>query len=98
MDLHQLEKIIAERLAENSDNSYSAQLWREGQARIAKKFGEEAVETLIEGVKGDKCDRDLLISESVDMLFHWLLLLKSNGVSVDEIYAEINKRHQQKNV
>ncbi len=98
MDLHQLEKIIADRVKADSENSYSAQLWREGQARIAKKFGEEAVETLIEGVKGDKCDKDLLVAESVDMLFHWLLLLKSNGVSVDEIYDEINKRNQQKNV
>ncbi len=94
MDLSELEKIIATRLTENNDNSYSVSLWREGQARIAKKFGEEAVETLIEGMKGDKCDKELLIGESVDMLFHWLLLLKSNGVTIDDIYAEIAERHQ----
>ena len=93
MDLQKLEQIITDRLAENKADSYTVMLWQEGRERIAKKFGEEAVEALIEGIKADNYDRDLLIGETVDTLYHLLLLLKINEVSIEEIYQEMQNRH-----
>ncbi len=90
MDLQELEKIIALRIDEGEKESYTCQLVSDGVARIAKKFGEEAVETLIEGIRAE---RSLLISESADMLYHWLLLLKVNDVDVASIYDELQQRH-----
>ncbi len=96
MDLQQLEQIIADRLAENKADSYTVRLWQEGRERIAKKFGEEAVEALIEGIKADNYDKDLFVGETVDTLYHLLLLLKINQVSVQDIYQEMQNRHADK--
>ena len=92
MDLLALEKIIKQRYESGSADSYTVQLMNQGVERIGKKFGEEAVEALIEGIQGNK---ELLVSESVDMLYHWLLLLRINGVEISEIYDYIDKKHQE---
>ncbi len=57
--------------------------------RLAKKFGEEAVETVIAAVSGDK---DALAAESADLIYHWLVLLAGAGVSLDEVAAKLEAR------
>ena len=69
--------------------SRTARLIRAGRSKIAKKLGEEAVETLIEGIRGDK---PKLVAESADMLYHLLTLWASVGVKPAAIWAELDRR------
>jgi phosphoribosyl-ATP pyrophosphohydrolase len=69
--------------------SHSARLLSRGAAKVAQKFGEEAVECLIEAVAGN---RDALVAESADVLYHLLVLWVSSGVSPDEVWAELIRR------
>ncbi|MGH7056701.1 MAG: phosphoribosyl-ATP diphosphatase [Acetobacteraceae bacterium] len=69
--------------------SHSARLLGRGVAKVAQKFGEEAVECLIEGVRGD---RTALISESADALYHLLVLWVAAGVRPEEVWAELVRR------
>ena len=90
--LDRLQAVIASRAGTPPDLSYTARLLEKGTARIAKKFGEEAVELVIAAVEADQA---AIISESADVLYHWLVLLQSAGVSPQEIYAELDRRHGQ---
>jgi len=87
--LHDLEKIIDARAASGGEVSYTRKLLNKGSEHCAKKFGEEAVETVIAGI-GD--NRDHLIAESADVLFHLLVLLKSRGVRFEEVEAALESR------
>ena len=87
--LHDLVKIIDARAASDGETSYTRKLLDKGPEHCAKKFGEEAVETVIAGVGND---RDHLIAESADLLFHWLVLLKSRGVRLEEVEAALAER------
>ena len=87
--LHDLEKIIDARAASGGEASYTRKLLNKGSEHCAKKFGEEAVETVIAGI-GD--NRDHLIAESADVLFHLLVLLKSRGVRLEEVEATLESR------
>lgn len=87
--LSDLEKIIAERARSGEPSSWTAKLFSSGMERAAKKLGEEAVETVIAAVRGD---RDGLISESADLLYHWLVVLAVAGISLDEVLAELEQR------
>ncbi len=69
--LDRLYVVIDSRKGADPDTSYTARLFSRGRAQIAKKLGEEAVEALIEGIKGD---RPKLVAESADMLYHLLTL------------------------
>jgi phosphoribosyl-ATP pyrophosphohydrolase len=69
--------------------SHSARLLSRGSAKVAQKFGEEAVECLIEAVAGN---RDALIAESADVLYHLLVLWVSSGVNATEVWAELVRR------
>ena len=69
--------------------SYTASLFDKGIAKIAQKVGEEAVETVIDGVSGPK---ERVISESADLLYHLLVLWAARDVKPDEIWAELGKR------
>ncbi|WP_428485202.1 phosphoribosyl-ATP diphosphatase [Rhodopila sp.] len=69
--------------------SHSARLLSRGAAKVAQKFGEEAVECLIEAVAGN---HDALIAESADVLYHLLVLWVSAGVSADDVWAELTRR------
>ncbi len=69
--------------------SYVAKLARKGRAKMAQKLGEEAVETVIAAV-GD--DRDAMIGESADLIFHLAMLLADMGLSFDDIRAELSRR------
>ena len=69
--------------------SHSARLLSRGVAKVAQKFGEEAVECLIEAVAGNK---PALIAESADVLYHLMVMWVDSGVSPDEVWAELVRR------
>ena len=87
--LHDLETRVHERAAASSEQSYTRKLLDKGPEHCAKKFGEEAVETVIAAVGND---RDHLIAESADLLFHFMVLLKSRGVTLEEVEAALGQR------
>ncbi|HKH80338.1 MAG TPA: phosphoribosyl-ATP diphosphatase [Methylovirgula sp.] len=90
--LHDLAAIIAERAGANADASYTKSLLDGGPARAAKKMGEEAVEAVIAAVEGN---RDALVHESADLLYHLLVVLQSRGISLSEVLAELERRTRQ---
>ncbi|MXV35174.1 MULTISPECIES: phosphoribosyl-ATP diphosphatase [unclassified Saccharibacter] len=69
--------------------SHSARLMARGRNKIAQKFGEEAVECVIEAVNGD---RDALISESADVLYHLVVMWVDAGVKPSDVWAELERR------
>src|ERR1700738_4222389 len=79
--VHDLAATIDARAASGGEASYTRKLLDKGSEHCAKKFGEEAVETVIAAIEND---RDHLIAESSDLLFHLLVLLKSRGVKLEE--------------
>jgi phosphoribosyl-ATP pyrophosphohydrolase len=87
--LDRLQATIAARKGTDPQSSYTARLLGEGPERAAKKFGEEAVETVIAAVQGD-CDA--LAAESADLIYHWLVLLTSAGVDLDQVAAKLEAR------
>ena len=87
--LEQLAKVVRERRHANPESSWTAKLLQGGPQLCAKKFGEEAVETVIAGAAGD---REALISESADTLFHLLVLLEMNDVTIQEVLDELDRR------
>jgi phosphoribosyl-ATP pyrophosphohydrolase len=92
MTLDELEKIIATRAATSPDDSWTAKLLAKGPEKVAEKFGEEAIEALIEAVKGDA---GRLTSEAADVLFHLLVMLHARGVTVADVMAELQRRQGQ---
>ena len=87
--LQQLDDTIAARKGADPASSYTAQLLAAGVARTAKKFGEEAVETVIAAVQGDP---EALAAESADLIYHWLVLLAAAGVAPDAVAAKLQAR------
>lgn len=87
--LTRLQATIDARRGADPAGSYTAKLLSGGPERAAKKFGEEAVETVIAGVGGDP---DALAAESADLLYHWLVLLVAAGVSPDQVAAKLEAR------
>jgi len=90
--LSDLERIVAERATSTDGSSYTASLFAKGQARAAKKLGEEAVETVIAAVSGDRAE---VVTESADLLYHLLVVLKIADVPLDEVVAELQRRTAQ---
>ncbi|KRE21451.1 hypothetical protein ASE66_28295 [Bosea sp. Root483D1] len=87
--LADLERIVAERASASPEESWTAKLLAAGPERAAKKFGEEAVEAVIAAVKGD---RDELIAESADVLYHLLVVLKSRDVALRDVLSQLEAR------
>lgn len=87
--LSDLAATISARRNADPDSSWTAKLLAKGPEKCAEKFGEEAVEAIIEAVKGD---RDALVSEAADVLFHLLVMLESRDVPLDDVLAELNRR------
>jgi phosphoribosyl-ATP pyrophosphohydrolase len=87
--IHDLAATIDARAAAGGDTSYTRRLLDKGPEHCAKKLGEEAVETVIAAVEND---RDHLIAESADLLFHLLVLLKSRGVALEDVEAALEQR------
>ena len=84
-----LEATLKARAGADPASSYTAKLLAGGPALAGKKFGEEAVETLIAALSGDK---DAIASESADLIYHWLVVLAAAGVSLDEVAAKLEAR------
>ena len=82
-------KVIESRRGADPKRSHTAKLLKKGVHKCAKKFGEEAVEAVIEAVRGD---RRALVSESADVLYHFLVMLAAAEVSLDEVLAELERR------
>ena len=89
MTLEELEKIITARAKASPDKSWTAKLMAKGPEKVAQKFGEEAVEAIIEATRNDK---SALISEAADVLFHFTVMLQSRGVRISDVMAELEKR------
>jgi phosphoribosyl-ATP pyrophosphohydrolase len=89
MVLDRLWSVVVSRRAADPAVSHSARLLSRGTAKVAQKFGEEAVECLIEAVAGN---RDAVVAESADVLYHLIVLWVSAGVSPDEVWAELKRR------
>jgi phosphoribosyl-ATP pyrophosphohydrolase len=87
--LADLERIVAERAGAAPEESWTAKLLAAGPERAAKKLGEEAVEAVIAAVKGD---RDELIAESADLLYHLLVVLKSRDVALRDVLSQLEAR------
>ena len=87
--LDRIAAVIAARKGSDPAASYTAKLLSEGPERCARKFGEEALETVIAAVSGDK---DAVASESADLIYHWLVLLAASGVSLDAVAAKLRAR------
>lgn len=87
--LDKLYAVIASRRGADPAQSYSAKLLAAGAPAIAKKLGEETVETIIEAVKGD---RDRLAAESADLLYHLLALWVAAGLSPAEVWRVLEAR------
>ncbi len=89
MTLDELATIIAARASADPKDSWTAKLLLQGPEKAAEKFGEEAVEAIIEAVKGD---RAALTSEAADVLFHLLVMLHSRGVAIADVMDELARR------
>ena len=87
--LDRLFAVVESRRDADPTISHSARLLSRGPAKVAQKFGEEAVECLIEAVAGN---RDALIAESADVLYHLLVLWVSSGVTPADVWAELIRR------
>lgn len=93
--LQDLEKTIAERGRSGDAQSWTAKLFAKGQNKAAQKLGEEAVETVIAAVTGD---RKAVISESADLIYHWLVVLALADVPLSEVLAELERRTGQSGI
>lgn len=87
--LDRLHAVILDRRKADPLLSHSARLLSRGVAKVAQKFGEEAVECLIEAVAGNPA---ALVSESADVLYHLLVMWVSAGVNPDDVWAELIRR------
>lgn len=89
MNLEELETRLAERAAASPEDSYTAQLIARGIGKAAQKLGEEAVEAVIAAVTGD---REELVKESADLLYHLLVVLRAAGVPLAAVMDELDAR------
>ena len=89
MTLEELEAIVAARATAAPGESWTAQLLSKGPDKTAAKFGEEAVEAVIEAVKGDRAG---LTAEAADVLFHLLVMLRARDVPLADVMTELARR------
>ena len=88
--LHTLDGIIRDRQANPVKGSYTNSLFASGRGRIAQKVGEEGVETVIAALTQD---RERQTSEIADLFYHTLVLMAELGLTMDDIEAELQRRH-----
>lgn len=87
--LTRLAQTIEARKSSDDTKSYTAQLLNKGTGKCAEKFGEEAIEAIIAAVKGDKQN---LTAEAADVLFHLLVMLTASDVTLNDVFAELERR------
>ncbi|HEV7245502.1 MAG TPA: phosphoribosyl-ATP diphosphatase [Shinella sp.] len=90
--LADLERIVDARSQADPSASWTAKLVAAGQAKAAKKLGEEAVETVIAAIEGEKA---ALTSETADLLYHLMVVLKIGGVPLQDVMGELERRTSQ---
>jgi phosphoribosyl-ATP pyrophosphohydrolase/phosphoribosyl-AMP cyclohydrolase len=88
--LTELQDFIEKRYEEMPEGSYTTKLFHDGVNKIAQKVGEEALETVIEACNGTN---DKLTYEASDLMYHLLVLLTSKGMRIEDVAAELAKRH-----
>lgn len=93
--LHTLEQTILARKSADPESSWTAKLLSKGPEKCGEKFGEEAIEAIIEAVKGD---REALTSEAADVLYHFLVMLASQDVALDDVLSELDRRTSQSGI
>ena len=89
--LAELERLLAERKSADPDSSYTARLYAKGTKRIAQKVGEEGVEVALAAMAKD---REELINESADLLYHLTVLLQNEGLTLADVVTRLKERHQ----
>ena len=92
MSLHTLAATIEARKGASPETSWTAKLLSKGPEKCAEKFGEEAVEAIIEAVKGDRAK---LTAEAADVLYHLLVMLAARDVTLADVEAELARREHQ---
>ena len=95
MSLYDLAATIEARKSADPDSSWTAKLLAKGPEKCAEKFGEEAIEAVIEAVKGD---RDKLIGEAADSLYHLLVMCAARDITLADIEAELDRRTSQSGI
>ena len=95
MTLEELEALISTRATASPEDSWTAKLLSQGRDKVAEKMGEEAIETVIEAVKGNRAG---LTCEAADLLFHLLVVLHANEVKVSEVMAELERRQSRSGI
>lgn len=86
-----LQYVVKRRHREMPEGSYTTKLFNKGVKKIAQKVGEEAVETVIEAVDGNNSD---MVYEASDLIYHLLVLLENQGLSITDLEEELAKRHK----
>ena len=87
--IYDLEKRVHARAKANAEESYTRKLLDRGMAHCAKKLGEEAVETAIAAIAED---RERLVAETADLIYHLLVVLQARGVTLSEVEAALSRR------
>jgi phosphoribosyl-ATP pyrophosphohydrolase len=95
MSIARLAETIAARMGADPDTSWTAKLLSRGPEKCAEKFGEEAVEAIIEAVKGDRAG---LTAEAADVVYHLLVMCAARGVTLADIEAELARREAQSGI
>ncbi|MGD6738974.1 bifunctional phosphoribosyl-AMP cyclohydrolase/phosphoribosyl-ATP diphosphatase HisIE [Photobacterium leiognathi subsp. mandapamensis] len=91
--LHQLEQLLASRKGADPESSYTASLYARGTKRISQKVGEEGVEVALAATSGDKAE---LVCESADLIYHLIVLLQDQGLSLSDVTNKLQERHNKK--
>lgn len=87
--LYELQQTISDKIDNNDENSYTNELYKRGINKVAQKVGEEAVELVIEA----KDDNDeLFLNEAADLLYHYLILLKAKGFTIEDVEKILKSR------
>ncbi|ARE41905.1 Phosphoribosyl-ATP pyrophosphatase [Rhodovulum sp. P5] len=87
--LDRLAATVVSRKGADPESSWTAKLFAKGPEKCAEKFGEEAVEAIIEAVKNDRAK---LTAEAADVLYHLLVMLAARDVTLDDVFAELERR------
>ena len=87
--LHRLAETITARKTADPTSSWTAKLLAQGPEKAAEKFGEEAIEAIIEAVRGD---RDRLTAEAADVVYHLLVMLAAHDISLQDVLSELERR------
>ena len=87
--LYELQQTISDKIDNNDENSYTNELYKRGINKVAQKVGEEAVELVIEAKDNND---ELFLNEAADLLYHYLILLKAKGFTLEDVETILKSR------